>query len=166
MVATDVMPNIAKGPVAAGEGDLVGMIAAGAVKLWDAVIVDAAGSGEVLPRVKTTTTVDDRLIFGIVVDTFNLDTIAAGNLVLIQINGLSKVSTTAGAVTLGQGVSTSATAGQVAAQAAIAHAGTYSAADADIQEKKQNAVLGMALTPNTSTAADTIVVDLNRTPSN
>ena len=156
----EVLSNVAKGPVHAGPGDVIRMIASGAVALWDPVILTAAGTGETYPRVGTTTAAGNRLFFGIVVDLLNKDTIAAGDVVLVQKRNIAKVRVVSTAVVLGDPLETSATAGKAQEQTAIAHAGTYTAADADAMEKKSVACFGQALSAAT-VDGDIILVDLD-----
>jgi len=90
----------------------------GAIAQWAPVILIAPAAGETYPRVGTTTTVGDPLVYGIK-DSPN-KTLVAGNFCRVVTHGITKM-VFAGAAALGDPLEASATAGrgQVAAKAVI-----------------------------------------------
>ena len=66
-MATEYRSEVIEGALGT-EAIEVQAIASEAITMWSPVILAAAGSGEDLPRVATTATVADPLVYGVVVD--------------------------------------------------------------------------------------------------
>ncbi len=64
-MATDFLPKVVEGPIGA-DGDVVSMVAAGAIDIWAPVILVAPGTGEDLPRVDTVNAITGK-VFGVAV---------------------------------------------------------------------------------------------------
>ena len=64
-LATDFYPKIIEGPIGR-EGVVVPAVAAAAIDLWAPVILTAAGTGELLPRVTNCSGITDK-VYGVVV---------------------------------------------------------------------------------------------------
>jgi len=75
------------------EGVLIDCVAGGAIDLWAPVILAAAGTGEDLPRVTTTTTANDPKVFGVAVSKKDSGKAAdaAGEIIKVCIWGRTKV---------------------------------------------------------------------------
>ena len=85
-------------------------IANGSIPIWAAVVRVAAGSGEVLPRVGTTTTAGDPEVVGIMVGPNK--TIVAGDVVYVAVAGRTKAIANA-AIARGDPIETAATVNRI-----------------------------------------------------
>lgn len=117
--------------------------------MYDAVILITPGTGEDIPRVGTTTTIGNRLAFGIVVGSQRNSgkaADAAGESVEVHPfgTGFPEKYLVEGTVAQFDPFETSATAGGLQTQTAVGHAGTYAAADADTMEKKSATAVAIA----------------------
>jgi hypothetical protein len=79
MALTEPFPNVKKGPIAAGESDLITMVLAYSPMLWDAVHLTAPGTGETFPRVISSTTAAAKTGVGIIVDLLNKEPAVGGS---------------------------------------------------------------------------------------
>ena len=141
--------KIKNGPYVA-TAKTVTMIANGEIPMYGAVILIAAGSGEEEPRVGTTTTAGSRLAYGIVVGpqlNSGKAADAAGDRVQVHPfgDGLPEKFIAEGTVAAFDPLETSATAGALQTQTAVAHAATYgNGTTSDTQEKKSAAACAVS----------------------
>ena len=84
-------------------------VANGAIPQWSPVILVAAGSGETLPRVGTTTTSADENVYGVKV--YPNKTVAAGDIVYVVVYGRCKCKVNAATTSLKRALMTSTVAG-------------------------------------------------------
>jgi hypothetical protein len=153
-------PEIKEGPLDT-EAEVETCIANGAIAQWSPVVLVAPGTGETLPRVGTTTTAEDRAKYGIKVGPNK--TVAAGDPVQVVKKGRAKL-TMNGAITRGDSLGTSTSAGKAKKLAHTAWPGTYAAATAETIQDENAAVLAKALTSTPAADGDIGAVEVNPTP--
>ena len=137
-LATDFYPKIIEGPIGR-EGVVVSAVAAAAIDLWAPVILTAAGTGELLPRVTNCSGITDK-VYGVVVGPVLASgkaADAAGDKVNVCTGGWCKIKVDGNAANIAIGDYLISHASGVAQQAAatgfpFAMAGHASTVDGDI----------------------------------
>jgi len=150
-------PEIKEGPLDHG-AEIFEAVANGAIAQWSPVVIVAPGTGETLPRVGTTTVLRDDAIAGVKV--YPNKTVAAGDIVQVVRKGRCKCAVSAAAAR-GDGLSTSATAGQAAPQLPLDAPAAYAEATVQTELDKIVSMFAEALTGTGVAAADIIAVDVN-----
>ncbi len=129
-MATDKFPDIREGPIKkAGPSGIMSFTANGVIAMWAPVIVVAPPTATRLPRVATTTTVNDPKVIGIVVggsgdvaggnaadaagDAVDVAVIGGGDIVKVVVTGA------AANIVIGDILVTSATAGRADLKSAL-----------------------------------------------
>lgn len=159
---TESMPHIVEGPIGT-EAIVIDGVAAGAIDLWSPVILTAAGTGEDLPRVNTTTTAKDPLTYGVVVGpklASGRAADAAGDKVNIVRRGRAKVKVNGKTtnIAIGDGLHTTTTAG-IAVKAAFDVTATVNQVNVNKAIRDAIAVFAVALKASTADA-DIIPADV------
>jgi hypothetical protein len=155
---TEVFSQIQEGALD-DNAEITECIANGAIAQWAAVILVAAGSGETLPRVGTTTTADDPDSYGVKVGPNK--TLVAGDICYICVEGRCKAIINANTAAFDL-LGTSTSAGRLTPITALAMPATYG--NGSVTQgllKKQYHAIAKALTAD-DTAGDIIVVDVKR----
>lgn len=123
----ETFAEILEGPIDA-DAEIVECVANGDIPQWSPVVIVAPGTGEKLPRVGTTTTASDPKKYGNKV--WPNRTLVAGDICWIQLSKRTKVKINA-AVSRGDMLGTSTTAGKYAKITALDAPAAY--AEADLQ---------------------------------
>lgn len=141
------------------DAEIVECVANGSIDQWSPVVLVAPGTGEELPRVGTTTTASDKNKYGIKVGPNK--TVAAGDIVYICRGGRCKMKISA-AVSRGDNIGTSSTAGKGAPITALDAPAAYGEATLQTELDKIAASLAQAQEDGANDG-DIIVVDVRPT---
>lgn len=154
----EVMSEIVAGPVD-HEAEVTECEANGAIAQWSPVVLGAAGRDS-KPKVGTTTTAKDRKKYGVKVGPNY--TVADEDTVSVVTRGRAKVKVN-GAVSIGDALVTTTTAGKAGKLTHTTYGTTYGASNHENVKDDIAAVLGKALSAATADG-DIILIDVN--PSN
>lgn len=154
----EVLSKITSGPID-HNAEVIEAEANGAIPLWSPVILGAAGRDDI-PKVGTTTTAKDRKKCGVYVGPNK--TVADGDSCQVVKRGRAKVKVD-GAVSIGDSLVCSGTAGKATKLTHTTYAATYAASNAENVKDDIAGVLGMAESAAT-TDGDIIIINVN--PSN
>jgi len=150
---SESLTHIVEGAVGK-EGIIIDCVAGGEIALWAPVTLAAAGTGEDLPRVTTTTTAADRKVLGVAVGPKRASgkaADAAGDLVKVQVFGRAKVKvdgTTA--IAIGDGLVTKNAAGVAVKASALDAPSSYAEATVQAELDKLDAIFAVAWKASTA----------------
>ena len=147
-------PEVDAGALESG-AFVVDMIANGAIAQWAPVVIVAAVSPEVLPRVGTTTSADDNAIFGVKVGPNK--TLVAGDVCSVVVHGFAKVKVSE-AIARNDALASFTTAGKAKKHVHTAHPAIYAAATAETITDEMAAAFAIALTGTGAADNDIIAV--------
>ncbi|MBI2126053.1 MAG: hypothetical protein HYY67_01760 [Thaumarchaeota archaeon] len=150
-------PEILEGPLDTLGEDFYA-IANGAIPQWSPVVIVAPATGETFPRVGTTTVAEDRAKAGMKIGPNK--TLVAGDICLIRKKGRAKCKVN-GAVSRGDSLATSTSAGKAKKLAHTAWPGTYASATAETIQDENAAVLAKVLTNTGAADGDIVAVEVN-----